>query len=549
MTATQTAPDRSASTPPRIFIVEDEAMVAMELKDILREMGFDVCGHAAKGEPGVEGVLRASPDLVLLDINLGRGLDGFGVAERLQRETDVPIVFLTAYTDETVTQRAMQTSSYGFLTKPFQRNVLRANIELVLRRRQAELDLQAAHQRLEEASATLQHLSSGISQLQGRSFFDTMARDLARALDVELVTIVQVKTPMRRASIRGCSLLLDDTVRELSYTEHCSTDMWHTMAMPFVHVADADQLATAPLLKRIAAQEMVSVSISDAQGQPSVAMSAASSTTVGDVDRCATLLHMYAMRARAELVREDLERRLTRTQRLETVGTLAGGVAHDFNNLLLVIMANADMARMDVGDVDDDTAESFDAIAAACRRAQDLVKQLLSFTSPQAAPRTVRLSDVVDEARQLTTRLLPHTPIVVDEHGPVAVSGDAALLRQAVLHLLQNACQASAPGDEVRVVIDDVDAADVRHLLPDATGRYGRIRVVDQGVGIDADHHDRIFEPFFTTRGVGEGAGLGLSVVHGVMRSHQGAVDVDSVAGEGAEFVLVFPAAAAKGDN
>lgn len=133
----------------RVFIVEDEAIVAMELKDRLGEMGYEVCGHVARGEAALRQIPEVRPDLVLMDIHLGPGMTGLDVAEQLRAVLDVPVIFITAYSDAELTARAGRSGSFAYIVKPFDARVLGANIELALARHAAQAQLRQSQERLE----------------------------------------------------------------------------------------------------------------------------------------------------------------------------------------------------------------------------------------------------------------------------------------------------------------------------------------------------------------------------------------------------------------
>jgi PAS domain S-box-containing protein len=141
----------------RIFVVEDEAVVAMELKDRLREMGFEVCGHAAHGKAALQQIPKARPDLVLMDIKLGSDLSGLDVAERLS-DLDVPVIYLTAFSDRELTERAAHSRSFAYLVKPFEPRALQANIEMVLARKRAEVALREGEAALHASRVRYQGL-------------------------------------------------------------------------------------------------------------------------------------------------------------------------------------------------------------------------------------------------------------------------------------------------------------------------------------------------------------------------------------------------------
>jgi signal transduction histidine kinase/HAMP domain-containing protein len=265
------------------------------------------------------------------------------------------------------------------------------------------------------------------------------------------------------------------------------------------------------------------------------------------VQAIANLLAQAIQRERADSAHASIEAQLRQSQKMEALGRLAGGIAHDFNNLLSAILGNAQLARQDVGE--SHVAQvSLSEIQTAGHRARELVQRILAF-SRQQEPHRARVDPVplVDEAVRLLRATLPagielHTHYATDVPPILA---DPAQITQALMNLGTNAWQALSgqPGRiDVSVNVRDLNQAWCEQHPGTAPGRYVCIRVRDTGVGLDGAIRDRIFEPFFTTKPVGEGTGLGLSVVHGVMQAHGGAVTVESEAGQGAVFSLYFAA-------
>lgn len=140
---------------PRIFIVEDEALIAMELRDRLTGLGYTICGHAARGEFAVGQIAAARPDLVLMDINLAGPMNGIEVAERLHAESDTPVIFLSAYSDSELVGRAVKTGPLAYLVKPFEERELRANIETALYKHSMERQLHEANRLLDRRATEL----------------------------------------------------------------------------------------------------------------------------------------------------------------------------------------------------------------------------------------------------------------------------------------------------------------------------------------------------------------------------------------------------------
>ena len=250
-------------------------------------------------------------------------------------------------------------------------------------------------------------------------------------------------------------------------------------------------------------------------------------------------------RKEAQAAQAALEARLRQAERLEALGTLAGGIAHDFNNILGAILGFGDMARRQA-EAGTPLRRHVDRVLQAGARARLLVRRILDFSRSGVVQRLpVNLQGVVEEAlAMLAPSLSSELQVSMQlEAGTAAVAGDATQLHQVVMNLCTNAVQAM--GDtgvlQVRLTRRTVDAP--RALLHGglAAGEYVQLEVVDSGIGIPADLMGRIFDPFFTTKHGGEGTGLGLSVVHGIVSDIGGAIDVVSAPGAGTAVSVWLP--------
>ena len=255
--------------------------------------------------------------------------------------------------------------------------------------------------------------------------------------------------------------------------------------------------------------------------------------------------------ARADRRRRESESQLRQSQKMEALGTLAGGIAHDFNNILTAIVGNAELA---LGDIDpaNPARPALERIHRSSLRASDIVKRILLFSRRQeVSHKVIPLFPVVEEAIKLARATLPKNVMVRTAFRSElpSVSGDASQLYQVLMNLITNAAHAmSEKGGDLSVEIDAVDttAADRKRSAALRAGRYVRVTVRDTGVGMASEVVERIFEPFFTTKG--GGTGLGLSVVHGIVQDHKGAVTVESAPGAGSTFAVYLPAVAAPDD-
>ena len=249
--------------------------------------------------------------------------------------------------------------------------------------------------------------------------------------------------------------------------------------------------------------------------------------------------------------RKHLEAQLLQAQKLEAIGLPAGGVAHDFNNILENMTLFTELARSELTG-DSKAARHLDRSLEAGKRAGELVKQILAF-SPQSdqVRRPIDLGAVVAEALQLVRASLPSAVELRSEIDPAGgnVLADQTQIHQVVMNLCGNASQAmQSQGGVIEVTVSalEVNATLASRRLNLSEGAYVKLVVRDSGPGIAPRNRDRIFEPFFTTKGVGEGTGLGLSVVHGIVNAHGGAILVDSELRKGTTFSVYFPKASAR---
>jgi two-component system cell cycle sensor histidine kinase/response regulator CckA len=241
----------------------------------------------------------------------------------------------------------------------------------------------------------------------------------------------------------------------------------------------------------------------------------------------------------------SLEAQLRHAQKLESVGQLAAGVAHDFNNILTVIQGYADcLLSRCAGDVT--TARALKQIGDASKRAAALTRQLLAFSRKQVIQlKILDLNQVLQNLATMLPRLLGEDVIVEMSYAePVGrIEGDTGMLEQVVMNLVVNARDAMPKGGRLWLTTEsvDLDGDYVRRHPESRVGRFVALRVRDSGCGMDAATLERIFEPFFTTKEVGKGTGLGLATVYGIVKQHQGWVDVQSAKGQGTTFTIYLP--------
>ncbi len=260
-------------------------------------------------------------------------------------------------------------------------------------------------------------------------------------------------------------------------------------------------------------------------------------------DHCAGALD----RIHTEEVLHTTQEQLRQSQKLEAIGQLAGGIAHDFNNLLTVIRGNTELVLMNPPELQPLAVECLNQSVAAADRAAKLTRQLLTFSRKQVMQsRPLSLSEVVSNMSKMLKRIIgEHIELLCHcQSGLPLAEADAGMLEQVLVNLVVNARDAMPRGGRlgIRTASVSLDAIQARNHDEARQGRFVTLTGADTGTGIASEHLPHIFEPFFTTKDVGKGTGLGLATVYGIVKQHQGWIDVSTEVGVGTTFTLFLPA-------
>ncbi|MDR3556299.1 MAG: ATP-binding protein [Syntrophobacteraceae bacterium] len=256
----------------------------------------------------------------------------------------------------------------------------------------------------------------------------------------------------------------------------------------------------------------------------------------------------HVIEASRDVTKEvELRQQFRQAQKMEAIGTLAGGIAHDFNNIIGIIQGYSELLTLDMPE-DSDGNLYVQNILTAGLRAKELVKQILAFSRKGEQERLpLRLSVMIQESLKLLRAALPSTIEIRQDLSTarrVDILADATQIHQVLMNLCTNAAHAMGEnGGVLTVSLSEAEfsAVDLNHIPDTSPGRYVCLEVGDTGHGMDRATIERIFEPYFTTKGLGEGTGLGLAVVHGIVKSHDGAITVESEPGKGTSFRVFFP--------
>ncbi len=492
---------------PLILIVEDEAIVAMDLRLHLQELGYAVSGLASTGEEALAMAASTRPALVLMDISLGAGMDGIEAARHMQA-MGLPVVYLTAFADEATLTRAKESGPYGYLLKPYDERTLHSTIEMALYRHRMEQELKASESKMR---AIIEH-----------------ALDLVVILDQS-----------GRVSYSSPS-----AERVLGYRHG---ERYGTPAAELVHPDDLQAYAAimGELSRAPGESRTVEIRILHKDGSSRLMEAVAHNAfDVPGVHGIVINARDITEKRQVELDRQVMEAKVQQAQKLESLGVLAGGIAHDFNNLLMGIMGHAGLALMDL-DEDSPQRRRLHQIELAATRAAELTNQLLAYSGRgKFLVEPVSLSRLVDEMESLLETVISKKAVLEHHYAPdlPLIDGDATQIRQVIMNLITNA--SDALGERSGKITITVGAMPTGPLTPSLAGTPPEgesvfLEVKDTGSGMAQDTLERIFDPFFTTKFTGRG--LGLAAVLGIVHGHHGAIQVLSEQGQGTTFRLLFP--------
>ncbi len=501
-----------------ILIVEDEAIIRADIAAKLQKLGYDVAGETETGEEAVELARRARPSLVLMDIRLAGAMDGIAAAEAIQRESRMPVVFLTAHSDDITIRRARQADAFGFILKPFEERELATQIEMTLYKHAAEQRLRRSESRLREV------LENSLDAAYKRNL-------LTKSYDYlsPVFTRISGYSPdeMSRLTIESMRALIhpDDqpeVERVISRSKSGSPGAANRMEYRFKHKNG----------HYIWLHNQFTV-MRDANGHPT-----ASIGIVRDITD----------RKRDEAERAGLEARNMQLQKAESLGRMAGAVAHHFNNQFHVVMGNLEMAMGDLMQ----GANSLQHLASAMKatqKASQVSSLMLTYLGQTPGKQSaLDLSEFCRRSRPLLQAAAAKDMTLTSDisaSGPI-ILGNAGQIMQVLTSLITNALE-SAGGKKIDIglSVKTVPAADIppsRRFPIDwrpEDADYACMEVSDAGGGIAENDMDKIFDPFFTTKFTGRG--MGLAAVLGIVRAHQGAVTVESEPGKGSVFRVFFP--------
>ncbi|MFH1476540.1 MAG: response regulator [Verrucomicrobiota bacterium] len=504
----------------RILIVEDEIIVAKDIQNSLTGLGYTVAGVADSGAEAVEraGVLK--PDLILMDVMLKGAMDGIEAAERIRRKHSVPIIYLTAYTDDDTLRRAKATEAFGYLLKPFEDRELRTTIEMALYKHTMERKLCESREWMETTLRCISDAVIATNAVGCIQFMNTKAETL---------------TGWKSADAIGRKLTDVFCLMKANATADYENNLTAILENGAVLHADTD----ASLISKDGRQIPIDHSTAPIRDEHGAVLGVVAS------------FRDITEQKNAKTRECQLQDRLFRSQRMESLGSLAGGVAHNLNNILGPMVNYPDLIIKNLP-ADSALRQDLEIIRNSACKAVDIIRDLLTLgrighfpMEPLVLNRIIEL--VVHSSVYI--KLQQDAPLVVvdlqwDADQP-AIQGSADLLQKLVENLLIHAFDAMPQGGRLTLAttVEQVHApvAGYELINPDT---YVVLHVMNTGPVITEQELNRMFEPFYTgdkTR-LQKRSGLELAIVYAVLKEHNGFIDVRALPGnKGSDFVIYFP--------
>ena len=485
----------------QIMIVEDEGVVAADIKESLKSLGYDVVAVVPSGEEALKKIENKKPDLVLMDIVLDGKMNGIETTDEINSRFDIPVVYLTAYADDETLERVKVTEPFGYIIKPFDDRELHTIIEMALYKHKVEKKLKESEEWL---STTLKSIGDAVIATDSKSIVKFM-NGVARSL-----------TGWKEEDAVGKAL------KEVFHIVNGET--WEEVEDPAKKVLKEGVVVGLANHTVLIAKDGTERAIADS-GAP---IRDKENNIVGVV---------LVFRDITE--KKKMEDELIKVKKLESVGILAGGIAHDFNNLLTSILGNVSLAKS-WAKKEDQTFRILENAEKASLQARNLTQQLLTFSKGGAPIKnTASIAGLVRDSADFAVIGSAVKCEISFPDGLWAVEVDSGQISQVINNLIINADQAMPEGGIIEVSGENI-VISTKDALPLDDGNYVRISIKDQGVGISKEHLKKVFDPYFSTKQ--KGSGLGLATSYSIVKKHRGLITVKSEITVGTTFHIYLSA-------
>ncbi len=475
----------------RVMIVEDERIVAEDIKRSLINMGYEVTGISSSGALAVDTALSDRPDIILMDIKLKGEMDGFATAGEIRSKVDIPIVYLTAYSDNATVEKARETSPYGYLLKPFEGRELHTTIQMALYRHKMEARLKAS----EEVYRTLaEHNPSGIFMLQ-KGKFRYANQSMERILETD------------RSELEG--LYFTDTIHSADREK---------MQDLYERAVKGETPNSEIRMKTREGYRMVKITTTGVtyHGEPSI-MGLAQDVTEHRV----------------------LEKEARRAQKLDAMSAMGMGLAHEVNNILNMIIGASQLVYTKLED--EEMREWLREIYTGGKRCSRLVNQVLDVTgmTSESASEHSLLILMKGTVKMMRMGLPDNVQISFEaDPGEYRVYASAVDLQSTLITLVDNAIEAMEGGGSISIQLKDLEEIErVKMELPE--GSYLKVMISDEGSGISSEKLRSALDPYATS--AEDPTSSGLAMVRDMVERNYGRLSIESAVDEGTKVTIALP--------
>lgn len=510
---------------PKILAIDDKNDNLISVSALLKALIPDC--NVITAQSGVDGLKKAkteSPDTILLDIKMP-GMDGYEVCNRLkdnEQTKHIPVIMISAiHTESEDLVKGLNSGADAYLAKPVDEYVLIAQVKTALRIKEAEdyLRIQKDHfeYMVQKRTKELRCLYNILKltekpHLSFEEILQEIVNFIPPAMQYPGYTCARIKlNDQEFTTSRFIETISKQTSDIIVYGKHIGV-----------------------LEVFLSKEKPKSYEVSFLKEEQEL------------IDSITKRLEKIIERIEANKEKKKLEAQLRQSQKMESLGLLAGGIAHDFNNVLFSIMGYTELVLDDLHE-DSITRSNLNEVLIATNRAKEMVQQILTFSRQgKIEKKPARLQFVVKEAIKLLKAFIPTTIEIrhnIDSNCG-HVLADITQIHQIVMNLVTNAYHAMEKNGgvlELTLRQEEIGSDDLKISSNLRSGTYIKLIISDTGHGMSKAAMEKIFDPYFTTKEVGKGSGMGLSVVHGIVENHGGAITVDSEPAKGAVFTILLP--------
>ncbi|MGA1867434.1 MAG: response regulator [bacterium] len=488
----------------KILVIDDDTITCKLLDHILTGTGYaPFCVHNC--QQAIEAVQNNFFNLALIDLNLPDipGIEVMHKIKKLSPDTEAIIITGNASVDTAV--RAMQDEAFSYVTKPIDKSYLVALIAKALETQRSQIQHKQAEQERIRLAAAIEQITESIiiTDREGtiqyvNPAFENISGYKRNEVMGKLAEIFQ-----DNGNTQLSKAIWDSLNRGMTWNEN--------------------------IIAKKKDGSMYQVDL-----------------TVSPVRDSSHAVNNYVAVMRDVTYEVSLERQLRQAQKMEAIGTLADGIADEFNNLLAIIMGNLELVRYDIP-AWNPAKQNLEKVLEVCAHAKEAVRQIFIFTRQDNQERKpIHITPIIkDTLKQIEESVPSSIEIKGSLKKSAKVLADPTQIHHMMLNLYTNALWAMRERRgmlEVKLKNAYLDNETISKYPGFKAGQYVQIKVIDNGCGIAPDIIERIFDPYFTTKAVNEGSGMGLAVVHGIVKSHGGVITVHSILGKGTTFTILFPA-------